>query len=53
MMIDQTKLSVLITKYKDDFVKNIPGEIYKWEAVKCFQDNWDTNAKDFADMLSK
>lgn len=53
MMIDQTKLSVLIAKYKEDFAKNIPGEIYKWEAVKCFQDNWDINAKDFADMLSK
>lgn len=53
MMIDQTKLSVLVVKYKEDFAKNIPGEIYKWEAVKCFQDNWDINAKDFADMLSK
>ncbi len=28
-------------------------EKYKWEAVKCFQVNWDVNSDDFAGMLSK
>ena len=28
-------------------------EKYKWEVVKCFQDNWDVNATDFADMLTR
>lgn len=29
------------------------GEKYKWEAVKWFQDHWDINANDFADMFAK
>ena len=29
------------------------NEKYKWEAVKCFQDNWYVEADDFADMLTK
>ena len=51
--IDQTKLQELIGKYKADFETNIPNELYKWKAVKCFQDNWDINAKNFAEMLSR
>ena len=30
-----------------------PDEKFKWEAVKCFQDNWDVKASDFADMLQR
>lgn len=30
-----------------------PDEKYKWEAVQCFQENWDVNSADFAQMLSK
>ena len=30
-----------------------PDEKYKWEAVKCFQVNWDVNSDDFAQMLTK
>ena len=30
-----------------------PNEKYKWQAVKCFQLNWDVNATDFAEMLKK
>lgn len=30
-----------------------PDEKYKWEAVKCFQVNWDVNSDDFAGMLTK
>lgn len=28
------------------------GGKYKWEAVKWFQDHWDINANDFADMFA-
>ena len=38
-------------KNKFDFVHN--QEIYKWQAVKQFQDNWDINAPDFYSMLEK
>ena len=30
-----------------------PEEKYKWEAVQCFQLNWDVNSADFAQMLTK
>lgn len=51
--IDQTKLQELISKYKADFNTYISREIYKWEAVKEFQDNWNIDDDDFADMLSR
>ncbi len=51
--IDTGKLQRLIEDYKKSFEQNIPREIYKWKAVKCFQDNWDIEAPDFAEMLSR
>jgi len=43
----------IIAQYKASFEVHRPQEIYKWEAVKCFQDNWDENDSDFASMLSR
>lgn len=51
--IDDDKLRIFISQYKQDFKKNIPYELYKWEAVKWFQDNWDIEAEDFAEMLDR
>ena len=46
-------MDVLIA-YKQNFVSKQWGEEkYKWEAVRWFQDNWDVNATDFAEMLSR
>lgn len=45
------KLQELIQLYKTNFSKIHNAEIYKWRAVKCFQDNWDINAQDFTLML--
>lgn len=38
-----------------DFKNKVPhsDEFYKYEAVKHFQDNWDIDAPDFAEMLNK
>ena len=36
--MDNLKLKELIREYKKDFNDIIPNEIYKWKAVKCFQD---------------
>ena len=48
-MFDKKKYDNALASYKRDFInKQWPNEKYKWEAVKCFQDNWDINAKDFA-----
>ena len=53
-MIDRLKLANVLTSYKESFVsKHWGDEKYKWEAVKWFQDHWDINAPDFAEMLSR
>ena len=53
-MFDIFRLKEVLVQYKKAFVsEQWPNEKYKWEAVKCFQDNWDINAKDFADMLTR
>ena len=53
-MINKCHLQEALTKYKQDFVSTQwSNEKYKWEAVKFFQDNWDVNAADFAEMLTR
>lgn len=53
-MFDVFRLKEVLVKYKEVFVsEQWPNEKYKWEAVKCFQDNWDVNATEFADMLTR
>lgn len=39
--------------YKQDLPKYWNNEKYKWEAVKCFQDNWNIDAEDFGEMFKK
>ena len=52
-MFDKTRLQDALVKYKQIFVSTQWGEEkYKWEAIKCFQDNWDVNADNFAAMLT-
>ena len=53
-MFDITKLKDVLVAYKQNFVSRQWGEEkYKWEAVRWFQDNWDVNATDFAEMMSR
>ena len=53
-MFEQFRLSEVLVQYKQNFVSKLWGEEkYKWEAVKWFQDNWDVNAPDFAEMLNR
>lgn len=52
-MLNQEKLQESLKQYKTVFDERWLDEKYKWEAVKCFQDNWDINAEDFAGMLSR
>lgn len=40
-----------INEYKDKFEYVNQQEIYKWKAVKQFQDNWNIDATDFYSML--
>ena len=53
-MFNEGKLDSIITEYKKQFIQSQwLKEKFKWEAVKCFQDNWDINADDFIEMLKK
>ena len=53
-MIDKEKFQEALSKYKEDFQgKWWEDEKFKWEAVKCFQDNWNIEAEDFAEMLKR
>ena len=53
-MFDKFKWKAALVEYKKCFVQTQwPDEKYKWEAVKCFQVNWNVNSDDFAGMLTK
>lgn len=53
-MFDKIRLKNVLVEYKRRFVREQwTDENFKWEAVKCFQDNWDVNADDFSGMLKK
>lgn len=47
------KIKEVIALYKADFERIDSEERYKWIAVKHFQDNWDIDVPDFADMLER
>lgn len=49
--INQAKLKDVIAGYKQYFPQHISDEIYKWKAVKHFQDHWDIEAPDFLAMF--
>ena len=45
-MFDKFRLKEVLIQYKKDFLpKHWEGEKYKWEAVKCFKDNWDVRPR--------
>lgn len=53
-MFESFRLKEVLVHYKQNFVSKIwSEEKYKWEAVKWFQDNWDVNAPNFAEMLNR
>lgn len=53
-MFNEFKFKAALVSYKRDFVQKLwPDEKFKWQAVKRFQDNWDVNAANFAEMLKK
>lgn len=46
-------LRAYIAEYENKFAEIHDKEIYKWRAVKQFQDTWDVDAKDFHGMLMR
>jgi Domain of unknown function (DUF3883) len=51
--MNTNKAREIIKRYKQHFHAIHKEEIYKWRAVKYFQDNWNPEANDFAEMLSR
>lgn len=53
-MIDNKSINTLIERYSK-IIKVIgePKEIYKYDAISEFQENWDIDANDFATMFKK
>lgn len=51
IVIDHSKLQEVIAAYKKYFPTHIGDEIYKWKAVKQFQDVWDIDDPDFRSMF--
>ena len=41
-----------IANYKNHFAENWEDEKYKWIAVQHFQDRWNLEADNFAEMLA-
>ena len=53
-MFNEGKLDSIITEYKKQFIQSQwLKEKFKWEAVKCFQDNWDISTDNFTEMFKK
>lgn len=51
-MFNKSVFIEALTEYKQNFnLTRWKDEKYKWEAIKVFQDNWDINSKNFAEML--
>ena len=50
---DKEKMQVILAEYKRRFKPELwANEDYKWKAVKTFQDNWNIEATNLADMLA-
>ena len=49
--INQAKLQEVIVAYKKYFPTHISNELFKWKAVKHFQDKWDVEAPNFIQMF--
>ena len=52
-IIDYDKLKSVLDGYKTYFPSHWNDESYKWEAVKHFQDYWNIEAEDFAEMFKQ
>ena len=52
-MIDIVKLRPILAGYKAYFPSHWDDEIYKWEAIKHFQDHWNIEAENFGEMFKE
>jgi len=51
--VNKNRLHSYLQEYKNNFSRIHQEEIYKWQAVKQFQDSWDIQASVFHSMLTR
>ena len=51
--MDKNKFAEVLSEYKNEFSTRWKDEMYKWELIKQFQDNWNIDAENFHEMLDK
>ena len=51
--IDDSPISKLLAKYREELPSFWKYEEYKWKAVKHFQEHWDIDADDFSAMFTE
>lgn len=51
--INYDVLEKIVNSFKSNFENHRKDELYKFEAIKTFQDNWNIDADDFVEMLKK
>ena len=49
--MDYVALKQIISDYKSNFSRIREEEDYKWKAVQHFQENWQIDVENFAEML--
>src|SRR5437879_12447766 len=49
--MNSSKVREIIKRYEREFESINDKELYKWSAVKCFQDHWNIDSKNFSHML--
>lgn len=52
ILFDKIEFDKAITAYISYLPEHFKNEVYKWEAIKCFQDNWNITTDNFSKMLS-
>ena len=50
--MDKAKFIEILSEYKNEFHTRWNDEMYKWELIQQFQNNWNINAENFHDMLN-
>src|SRR5574344_1663097 len=48
---DEDELNKAIESYIAYLPDHFSDEVYKWEAIKCFQDNWNAQTENFSQMF--
>ncbi len=49
--MDREELGRIIARYAKRLNETRPNELYKWEATYCFQQHWNLDAENLADMV--